>query len=69
MSAEHGRMVTTDIFTLPRSGTTDLMMHGLSAGASTGPHMRSWLRGEETLVDVLTALLLVFVMLADPETQ
>jgi hypothetical protein len=45
------------------------MMHGLSAGASTGPHMRSWLRGEETLVDVLTALLLVFVMLADPETQ
>jgi len=31
--------------------------------------MRSWLRGEETLVDVLTALLLVFVMLADPETQ
>jgi hypothetical protein len=58
VSAEHGRMVTTD-----------LMLHGLSAGASTGPHVRSWLRGQETLVDVLAALLLVVVMLADPEPQ
>jgi hypothetical protein len=38
--------------------------------ASTGPHVRScWLRGEETLVSFPTALLLVFVMIAGPETQ
>jgi hypothetical protein len=60
-------MVTTDIFTAIRNHRPHdarLVCRGLH-----WPHMRSWLRGEETLVDVLTALLLVVVMLADPETQ
>jgi hypothetical protein len=61
-------MVTTDIFTAIRNHRPhDARL--VLPGPPLGPHVRSWLRGEETLVDVLTALLLVVVMLADPETQ